>query len=202
MKLVVEIHQRGVGVEITHIVACIFGVDSRLVFAEAALPASLGKEIAVPLLLRVLPHVVDDGAGDATVGVVVIDFAIPVRVSNLAEDAGFHAQGMNLSVATRCRSVPGKRAVGHLLAQSELITAVGVGVFRVERNAHSVAEFLLYAEAGIGQSETACAESYIQIGAFAGCEAGMLRGYVHRSGIAEVFGALKNIAFLPVVKGD
>ena len=78
MELVVEVHERGVGVEVAHVVAGVLGVDARLVAAEAALPAPLREEVAVPLLLRVLEDVVDYGAGDAAVRVVVVELAVPV----------------------------------------------------------------------------------------------------------------------------
>ena len=70
-ELVVDIHQRGVGVEVVEIVARVLGIEHHLVtVGELALICSLHEEIAVPLLLSMFPHVVDNSPWNALAAVV------------------------------------------------------------------------------------------------------------------------------------
>ena len=77
-KFVIYIHQCGVGIEIAHIVVGIFGIHHHgVALAYGLAHAALGKKVAVPLALRVFPHIVHYRAGYAFLGIVIIEFGVP-----------------------------------------------------------------------------------------------------------------------------
>ena len=202
-KLVVDIHQRGVGVEVAHPVAGIFCIDHELVEgAELLLPRALHKEILVPLALAVFPHVVDDGAWYATLAVVVVGLGVPLALPDETEEAALEAQGTHVAVFAHRGGVPGQRAVAVLLAQGEVILPGGIGVLGVECGTEPRPQLLLPAHAGIGQAEGAGAHGDIDVVALAGGKVGALGLDIDSAGRPEVACRLEDLALLAVVERD
>ena len=200
-EAVVNVHQRGVGVEITHIVARILCIhQQRISLAERFLVAALGKEIAVPLALRVFPHIVHYGTGDAFLAVVIIELRIPLPAVNPAIHATLNAQRMQVAVAASGGGVPRQSAVAEHLAIAKLISTGGIGVFNTRRGTHAVVELMVDAHRGVHKPERAGAKRKVDVVGLAFVEARTPAAQIHRARRAKVARRLKNLALLTVIQ--
>ena len=200
-ELVVDIHQRGVGVEVVQIVTRILGVEHHLVaVAELALVGSLQEEVAIPLLLGMLPHIIDDGTGDALTAVVEIGLGVPFATGHHAEDSALDTIGTHVTVLPYCSGVPRQGAVAVVLAVTETILTRSVGELAVERQAHRATQFMLPTHTGIHEPEGARLERHIHVVTLAILELGTAGAQVDSACRAIVLGALENVTTLTVVK--
>ena len=77
-ELVVDIHARGVGVEVAHVVVAVFRRELHVPSVEErVLYLPLHEGVSVPLSLCACPHIADDGLGDTALGVVEIALHLP-----------------------------------------------------------------------------------------------------------------------------
>ena len=153
-EFVVNEHQRGVRVVVVHEVAGILGVDHHLeAVAQAFLPASLGKEVAVPLALRVHPHIVDDSSRDAALAIVVVELSVPLAVFNSSEYGAFGTECLHITVLAHGSGVPSNSAVAELLAVTKVILACSIGVFGTERHGEVSVEAMLPTQAGVSKTK-------------------------------------------------
>ena len=199
-EFVVDIHQRSVGIEVAHIVVGILGIQLKAVtLAHVTLQLSLYEEIAVPLPLRVLPHIVHNRPGDSLVGVIEICLQIPLAVVEAAKQPGFHAQRVYVAVLSCCSGVPCKCAVGEHLAIAELVLSGGIDIFCAYVGTHAVTEPLLHKQRRIGKSKRPGAHRHLHIRQLSFGKMGLTGAQIDSACCAKVFRRLEYVALLPVV---
>ena len=137
-----------------HEVAGILAVKHHFkAITQSLLPATLGKEIAVPLTLRVHPHIVDDSSRDAALAIVVVELSVPLAVFNSSKYGAFGTECLHIAVLAHGSGVPSDSAVAELLAVTKVILACSIGVFGTERHGEVSVEAVLPAQAGISKTK-------------------------------------------------
>ena len=199
---VVLIHERGIGIEVAHVVVGILGIDLELVTVRHVLcPPCLGKEVPVPLALGMLPHVADDGTGDATLGVVIIGLGIPCTVQGVAKDGGLHTEGTYVAILAHCGGVPCHLSRRQDAAIAERVLARSPDIVGTEAAGDAPVPSLLPHKRGIDEAETASLQRGTEVVGLALLETRAAGADIHRARCAIVACRLEYLRLLSVVQG-
>ena len=200
-ELVVDVHQSRVRVEVMQVITRVLGIEHHLItVGKLALIGPLQEEIAVPLLLGMFPHIVDDSAGNALAAVIPVGLGMPLATGHDTEDRAFNAIGAHFTVLTHGGSVPSQGAVAVVAHVAEAVLTCGIGELAVERQAHRTAQLVLPAHAGIDEPEGSRLERHVEVVTLAVLELGTARAQVDGACRAIVLSTLENVTALTVIE--
>ena len=200
----VVLHEEyGVAGEVVGVVPGEFGARLPAVtLAHVGTVHALRHEVLVTLPLAVVEYVLDDGAGQAAVGLEVIELRLPQAVVRGAEEAGLDTEGLDVAAAADGSGVVSHLAGGQEAAVAELVLAVGLHVFAADGHGETLAKPLLQAEGRIDELDAPRLVADEEVGGLAVPEGGALGAHVDGGGGGEVLRRLEDFAFLAVVEGD
>ena len=132
-ELVIDIHQRGIRIEVMQIITRIFGVDHQLIaVGQTSLECALNKKVAIPLLLGMFPHIINYSARNALAAVIKIGFGVPLATAHYAEEGTLDTPGTHLAIATDGCGIPCQCTITIMLAVAEMVLSCGISEFTVE----------------------------------------------------------------------
>ena len=125
-----------------HVVGVIIGIlrqpaGGKLV-ADALIIRRLEERVQILLPFPSFPHIIHDGPRDATGGVIEITLHLPAALPQTAIEIRLDTFGVDITVLTHRRRVPGRRAVRITALIVELILSAG----RQESGTHATAHRL------------------------------------------------------------
>ena len=201
---IVHVAQGRVGIEIAHLVPGVLDVELALqpALQPGFLRMALNEKIAVPLALGVLPHVVDNSAGDAALGIVEISLHVPQALIDVTLNISLHTLGLYVAVVARGRRIPHHLPfLVHTLV-AEVVFARCIGEFGTQAARHLLRPLMLPKSGDILQAEAAATGCESEIVILALHEERTATAQVERAAGAEVLGRLKHAALLAVVEGN
>ena len=124
---------------------------------------TLRKEVLISLTFSALPHILDDSTGQSAVGVIVIDFCLPVSVLYYAIYAGFGTERFNIAVPTGGGGIIGYSSVKVVPPIAEFILSVRFQELAAQTDIEAVVYLLLQTERGIDQLNGSGLIAYQQV---------------------------------------
>ena len=201
MVAVVYLVLRGVAIHVVGVVVGILGLPARAEqVADALVEVGLKEGVQVALALASPPHVVDDGARNASLRVVDVALELPSALVYQSVQVQLQALGVYVAVLAGGGGVVGHAAVLVLAAVAELVLAAGGEELGVHRRAEPGRELLL-PEGREAQHVARCHLGLeLQVARGAVAEVGCTGAYVDGACVAEVAGGLEDGALLSVVE--
>ena len=143
-KRIVNIHERGIRIEIAHLVVGILSRNLHLPpFAHSVLKSTLYKSIPIPLPLRWGPYIADNGTRNTLVALVVVTLNIPLALGKIAKQPHLRTECVYVSVLAITRSIPRQTAIREIFLYRKWITTRSKCIFCIHIETDRLWKFLL-----------------------------------------------------------
>ena len=158
----------------------------------------LNKGVVVGLSFATAPHIVHNGARNATARVVAIHLGVPLSARLAAIHVALETHGPDVAIMAHGSGVVGSGAIGRNTMIAKRVTAAGAEPAHTERRAHAMAEALLVkgVQAPLVARPILCLNLYMALDACS--KLWSTRANVDRTRIGKVGGRLKDGALLPI----